>query len=111
MPDTRDGAESGLSGAGRYIAVATELPCMVIAFLFVGQIVGQSVYGINGGVWGGILGAIIGLFFGAYSVYLTLTKVDAMAAHAHYRPTYTPPLSEILEEPEFVRREDIDSPH
>ena len=35
----------GMSGMGRWIAVASELPCAVIALLLVGQIVGSSVAG------------------------------------------------------------------
>ncbi len=108
MTHTDDSTGSGLSGAGRYLAVATELPCMVLVFLFVGQTIGQTAAGLQGAMLGGIVGAIIGLFFGIYSVYLTLTRIEKMEVRAQYRRTYTPPLSEILEEPEFPRREDTD---
>ena len=47
-------------GMGRWIAVASELPCAVIALLFAGQIVGQAIWGPSGATWGAIIGSFVG---------------------------------------------------
>jgi hypothetical protein len=106
MVMSSSGSESSTwGGMGRWIAVASELPCAVIALLLAGQIVGQSVWGPSGGTWGAIIGAFVGFAFGVYSVYLTIGYFDRLE-HESSRPrTYMPPMEEILEDVTF----DLDS--
>ena len=92
-------------GMGRWIAVASELPCAVIALLLAGQIVGQSVGGQTGGTWGAIIGAFAGFVFGVYSVYLTIGYFDRLDQKNQQPRTYMPPMEEILEDVTF----DLDS--
>lgn len=95
----------GMSGMGRWIAVASELPCAVIALLLVGQIVGGSVAGPTGAMWGALLGALLGFAFGVYSVYVTIGYFDSLDAKARRKTGYMPPMEEILEDVTF----DLDS--
>ena len=95
----------GMSGMGRWIAVASELPCAVIALLLVGQIVGGSVAGQTGAMWGALLGALFGFVFGVYSVYVTIRYFDSLDAKARRKTGYMPPMEEILEDVTF----DLDS--
>ena len=95
----------GMSGMGRWIAVASELPCAVIALLLVGQIVGSSVAGPTGAMWGALLGALLGFVFGVYSVYVTIGYFDSLDAKAKRKTGYMPPMEEVLEDVEF----DLDS--
>jgi hypothetical protein len=90
---------------GRWIAVASELPCAVIALLMAGQIVGQSVWGPSGGTWGAIIGAFVGFAFGVYSVYLTIGYFDRLEQKTQEPRPYMPPMEEILEDVTF----DLDS--
>ena len=85
-------------GMGRWVAVASELPCAVIALLMAGQIVGQSVWGPSGGTWGAIIGAFVGFAFGVYSVYLTIGYFDRVEQKAQQPRKYMPPMEEILED-------------
>jgi hypothetical protein len=86
---------------GRWIAVASELPCAVIALLLAGQIVGQSVWGPSGGTWGAIIGAFVGFVFGVYSVYLTIGYFDRLERETRQPRRYMPPMEEILEDVNF----------
>ncbi|MGY5855554.1 MAG: hypothetical protein RTS72_03075 [Candidatus Thorarchaeota archaeon] len=95
----------GMSGMGRWIAVASELPCAVIALLLVGQIVGGSIAGPTGAMWGALLGALLGFVFGVYSVYVTIGYFDNLDARAKQKIGYMPPMEEILEDVTF----DLDS--
>jgi hypothetical protein len=90
---------------GRWIAVASELPCAVIALLLAGQIVGQSIGGASGGMWGAVLGALVGFVFGVYSVYLTIGYFDRLERESKQPRTYMPPMEEILADVKF----DLDS--
>ncbi|MHA2026245.1 MAG: hypothetical protein ACW98U_10120 [Candidatus Thorarchaeota archaeon] len=92
---------SNWGGMGRWVAVASELPCAVIALLFAGQIVGQSVWGPSGGTWGAIIGAFVGFVFGVYSVYLTIGYFDRLENQSKGPRTYMPPMEEILEDVTF----------
>ena len=96
-----DRQASTFGGMGRWIAVASELPCAVIALLLAGQIVGQSVWGPSGGTWGAIIGAFAGFAFGAYSVYLTIGYFDKLEIKSKERRPYMPPMEEILEDVTF----------
>lgn len=98
--------ESSWGGVGRWIAVASELPCAVIALLLAGQIVGQSIFGPTGGMWGALLGALAGFAFGAYSVYLTIGYFERLDSQSKRPRKYMPPMEEILEDVKF----DLDSP-
>ena len=51
-------------GIGPWIAVASELPCTVIALLLVGQIMGGSIGGSSGATSGAIIGALLGFVLG-----------------------------------------------
>ncbi len=98
-------SSDGMSGMGRWIAVASELPCAVIALLLVGQIVGSSIAGPTGAMWGALLGALFGFVFGVYSVYVTIGYFDSLDAKASRKIGYMPPMEEILEDVKF----DLDS--
>jgi len=93
-----DRQSSTWGGMGRWIAVASELPCAVIALLMAGQIIGQSVWGPSGGTWGAIIGAFVGFAFGVYSVYLTIGYFDRVEQQAQQPRKYMPPMEEILED-------------
>ncbi|MHA1781376.1 MAG: hypothetical protein ACTSYL_11010 [Candidatus Thorarchaeota archaeon] len=103
---------AGISSAGRWCAIATELPCVVLSLMLVGQVIGSSVGGVQGGTTGALIGVIAGVIFGTYSVYLTVQHFEAVERAESVRRTYMPPLEEILEEPEFLRDYDPDErPH
>ncbi len=92
-------------GMGRWVAVASELPCAVIALLFAGQIIGQSIGGPSGGMWGAVLGSLLGFAFGVYSVYITIGYFDRLELESNKPRRYMPPMEEIMEDVKF----DIDS--
>ena len=98
-------SDSGMTGMGRWIAVASELPCSVVALLLVGQIVGSSLAGPTGGMWGALIGALFGFVFGVYSVFVTIRYFDRLDAKTKRSTTYMPPMEEILEDVTF----DLDS--
>ena len=98
--------ERGFSGMGPWLAVGSELPCSVIALLLVGQILGQSVGGPNGATYGAILGAIFGFFLGVYGVYKTVGYLELIERKSQERPTYMPPMEEILEDVVFDVEDD-----
>ncbi|MBY8998016.1 MAG: hypothetical protein KGD60_09800 [Candidatus Thorarchaeota archaeon] len=97
--------DDGMEGMGRWIAVASELPCAVIALLLVGQVVGGSIAGPSGAMWGALLGALLGFVFGVYSVFVTIRYFDELDAKAKRATRYMPPMEEILEDVTF----DLDS--
>ncbi|MBN2227985.1 MAG: hypothetical protein JW779_00205 [Candidatus Thorarchaeota archaeon] len=94
-------SDTGFGGIGPWIAIASEIPCSVIALLLVGQIVGQSISGSSGATWGAILGAIFGFFLGVYGTYRTVNYLERAEVERKNRPTYMPPLDEILEDVVF----------
>jgi hypothetical protein len=91
----------GFGGVGPWIAVASELPCSVVALLLVGQILGQSIAGSSGATWGAILGALFGFAFGVYSVFKTIEYLERIDQKQTERPKYMPPMEEILEDVVF----------
>jgi hypothetical protein len=97
--------EEGMTGMGRWLAVSSELPCAVIALLWVGQIVGGSIAGPTGAMWGALLGALFGFVFGVYSVFVTIRYFDALDGTTKRAIKYMPPMEEILEDVTF----DLDS--
>lgn len=97
---------SGFGGAGKWIAVASELPCSMIALLLVGQILGQSIAGASGATCGAILGALFGFAFGVYGVFKTIDYLERIDQKRAERPKYMPPLDEILEDVVFEPDED-----
>jgi len=97
--------DEGIANMGRWLAVASELPCAVVALLLVGQIIGQSIAGPAGAMWGALLGALFGFFFGVYSVFVTIKYFDKLDSTKRHKTTYMPPMEEILEDVSF----DLDS--
>ena len=93
--------DSGFSGMGPWLALGSELPCSVIALLLVGQILGGSVGGPSGATWGAIIGAIAGFFLGVYGVFKTIGYLEMIEQKSQERPTYMPPMEEILEDVVF----------
>jgi len=93
--------QSGLAGAGKYLAVASELPCTVVAMLFAGQILGSSLWGPQGGIWGTIVGTIVGFMLGAYGVYATVGYFERMEHDLRLRGKYLPTSDEITEDVVF----------
>jgi F0F1-type ATP synthase assembly protein I len=91
----------GFEGVGPWIAVASELPCSVVALLLVGQILGQSFGGSSGATWGAIIGALFGFAFGVYSVFKTIEYLEHIDKKNTERPKYMPPMKEILEDVVF----------
>ena len=86
-------------GVGRWLAVASELPCSVIIFMFVGQIIGIQIWGEQGALTGALIGVILGFVFGVYSVYITIQKFEEIEAELASRSRqYMPPTEEIFEE-------------
>lgn len=92
---------SGFEGIGPWIAVASELPCSVIALLLVGQIIGASISGSSGATLGAVFGAIFGFFLGVYGVYKTIGYLEQIEQKNQNRPVYMPPMEEILEDVVF----------
>ncbi|MHA1952278.1 MAG: hypothetical protein ACW987_20770, partial [Candidatus Thorarchaeota archaeon] len=101
MSESNSKQASTWGGMGRWIAVASELPCAVIALLFAGQIVGQSIGGPSGGMWGAVLGSLLGFAFGVYSVYITIGYFDRLELKSTKARRYMPPMEEIMEDVEF----------
>jgi hypothetical protein len=93
--------QSGFGGAGKYLAVASELPCTVVAMLFAGQIVGTSIWGLQGAIWGAIIGTVAGFVLGAYGVYATIGYFDRMERDTHLKGKYMPSPDEIAEDVVF----------
>jgi F0F1-type ATP synthase assembly protein I len=91
----------GFEGVGPWIAVASELPCSVVALLLVGQILGQSIAGSSGATWGAIIGALLGFAFGVVSVFKTIDYLEHIDRKNSARPKYMPPMEEILEDVVF----------
>jgi len=104
--NSTDREESDWSGMGRWVAVASELPCSVIALLLVGQIVGAAVLGPSGAIWGALIGALLGFAFGSYGVYITIQYFDKLEQNKSPRRTYMPPKEEIYEDVKFEIEED-----
>ncbi len=53
---------------GRYLGLGSEIPCMVIVGVFVGNLLAQQ-YGGFWSAWGVILGAIVGFLLGVFNIY------------------------------------------
>jgi hypothetical protein len=96
-----DDSTKGFEGVGPWIAVASELPCSVIALLLAGQILGESFLGPSGATWGAILGALAGFALGVYGVLKTIDYLEQIDRKRSERPTYMPPMDEILEDVVF----------
>lgn len=94
-------SRKSFEGVGPWIAVASELPCSVIALLLVGQILGNSFLGPSGSTWGAILGALFGFVLGVYGVLKTIDYLEQVERKKTERPKYMPPMDEILEDVVF----------
>jgi hypothetical protein len=94
-----DSSSGAFTGVGRWLAVASELPCSVVIFLFAGQLIGQQIWGPGGAIAGALIGVILGFLFGIYSVYITIKRFEQLEieSRAHSR-VYMPPEDEIFEE-------------
>lgn len=103
MTEDRAGA---FTGVGRWVAVASELPCMVIVMLYLGQILGTSWGGSSGGTWGAVIGALVGFILGVLSVYKTIAHYEKMDEAQSRKKPYLPPMEEILEDVEFPLEEE-----
>jgi len=87
------------TGVGRWLTVASELPCSVIVFLFAGQLVGQQIWGDQGAITGALIGVILGFVIGIYSVFITIRRFEQIEAESLERNRkYMPPAEEIFEE-------------
>ncbi|TFG10487.1 hypothetical protein EU538_01660 [Candidatus Thorarchaeota archaeon] len=106
MNSTREEDSGGLEGVGKWVAIASELPCSVISLLFVGQIVGASLWGAEGETWGVLIGAFAGFFLGVWGVYVTVQYYEKQEHSSLKRRPYTPSREEILEEPDFLQEEE-----
>jgi len=91
---------------GRWLAVASELPCSIIIMLFIGQFLGSAWWGPQGGMWGALGGAMIGFLFGVYSVFVTIRYYDRLEHKTKIKTTWLPPEEEIYEEFDFSDRMD-----
>jgi hypothetical protein len=86
---------------GKWIAIGSELPCAVIALLFVGQMLGEIWWGSQGRIYGALLGALLGFFFGTYSIYLTIGYYEQIEQQEFGKRTYMPSIEEIYEHVEI----------
>ncbi|TFG33516.1 hypothetical protein EU527_08170 [Candidatus Thorarchaeota archaeon] len=93
--------QSGFEGIGPWIAVASELPCSVIALLLVGQILGASLGGPSGATFGAVLGAIFGFVLGVYGVYKTIGYLEQIEQERQSQTGYMPSMDEIMEDVTF----------
>ncbi len=59
----------------RYIGLGTEIPCMVIVGVFVGNLLGQQ-FGGFWSTWGVILGAIFGFLLGVFNIYQIINQEE-----------------------------------
>ena len=89
------------ANVGRWIAIGSELPCAVIIFLYVGQILGEIWWGALGRTYGALLGALLGFFFGAYSIYVTVLHYEKVEQQEFAKRTYMPSIEEIYEDVEI----------
>jgi F0F1-type ATP synthase assembly protein I len=93
--------DEGYGSMGRWLAVASELPCSVIALLLVGQILGESLAGATGRTWGALLGALLGFGLGVYGVYVTVGYFEQLERRSSDRASYMPSMEEITEDVQF----------
>ena len=99
MSDRHSGGT--FAGAGRWCAVASELPCSVVIMVFIGHLLGQTWGGAQGAITGAMIGAIVGLLLGLYSVYITIQYYDKLEKERPVMRPYQPPQEEINEDVEF----------
>jgi F0F1-type ATP synthase assembly protein I len=93
--------DEGYGSMGRWFAVASELPCSVIALLLVGQLLGGSLAGTTGRTWGAIIGALLGFGLGVYGVYMTVGYFEQLERSSSGRARYMPSMDEITEDVHF----------
>lgn len=101
MNENGESANGGMAGAGKWLAIGSELPCSVVVMLFAGQILGRAWMGQTGALWGAAIGALLGFLFGSWSIYITVQYYDRMEKRARFRKTYIPPREEIFEDYDF----------
>ncbi len=93
--------DEGYGQMGRWLAVASELPCSVIALLLVGQVVGESLGGVAWRTGGALIGALLGFALGVYGVYVTIGYFEHLEQKSKERSRYMPSLEEINEDVHF----------
>jgi len=86
---------------GRWIAVGSELPCLVVALLFAGQLVAGQI--------GALVGALSGFVLGVIGIYATIRLYEQIEENARKRPAYMPSEEEILEDIQFPLEKDDES--
>ncbi len=111
MNEAKSQKDTGFAGMGRWIAVASELPCSIIIMLYIGHFLGTSWWGPQGGMWGGLVGAVIGFFFGVWSVYATVGYYDRLETQSETKRTWQPSPEEIHEEFDFSDEMDRSKKH
>ncbi|MEM4734370.1 MAG: hypothetical protein QXS20_01515 [Candidatus Thorarchaeota archaeon] len=95
--------QSDSIGMGRWIAAGSELPCSVIIFVYLGDLIGASLYGPQGRNLGAMVGAIVGFLLGVFGVYSTIRFYENIERVSSRRRAWLPPIEEILEEPDLSR--------
>ena len=92
-------SDTGFAGVGRWIALASELPCSVIVFLFIGQLLASQWFGQQAAMIGALIGVLVGFAFGVYSVFVTIRHFERIDQAAADKPRhYMPSREEIFEE-------------
>lgn len=69
--------------------------------VFIGHLLGQTWWGVQGAMTGAMIGAIVGLLLGMYSVYITIQYYDKLEKERPIMRPYQPPWEEIDEDVEF----------
>ena len=68
-------SESKYGTFGRYLGLGSEIPCMVVVGVLVGNLLAQQYDGFWS-VWGVILGALIGFFIGVFNIYAIVRREE-----------------------------------
>ncbi len=98
-------SDPGFAGAGRWIALASELPCSVIVFLFIGQLLASQWFGQQAAMIGALIGVLVGFAFGVYSVFVTIRHFEKLdEAAKDKRRQYVPSREEIFEEHDWTSK-------
>jgi F0F1-type ATP synthase assembly protein I len=110
MAQDEDQQEEGsFQGVGRWLALSSEMPCMVVIMLYIGQIVGTAWGGQPGGNFGAMIGAILGFIIGTISVYYQVERLEAAEGLTRQRKKYMPSLDEIYAEVDLPPLEGVET--
>ena len=75
--------------------------------VFIGHLLGQTWWGLQGAMTGAMIGAIVGLLLGIYSVYITIQYYDKLELERPILRQYRPTQEEIdadVEFPDYEKR-------